>query len=128
MNARRVVLLATSTALAACTSLRGGNSVPHIDRIVPDSVLLAPGAVVEVVIHGRGFSAGTPGRNVVRFGDATIRDVPADDAGREIRLTIPQVMPSRGDAAPFPLEGGRYALSVETDAGVSNSVNVRVDR
>ena len=128
MSAHRVVMMMATTLVAACSALRGHTAAPHIDRVVPDSVLLAPGAVVEVVIHGSGFFAGSPGRNTIRFGETTITGVPADSAGREIRLAIPQVMPSRGDAAPAPLEGGRYALRVETDAGVSNAVNVRVDR
>jgi hypothetical protein len=119
------------TALAfvvSCAALRGSSGTPRIDRVVPDSVVMAPGAVIEIVIQGSGFAGGTPGRNTVRFGETAIANVPANDNGNEIRFTIPESVPSRGDAAPMPLESGRYALRVVTDAGESNAVNVRVDR
>lgn len=128
MIRRRLLAAIATPVMVACAALRGTPAAPHIDRVVPDSVLLAPGAVIEVVIQGSGFTAGKAGRNIIRFGDAKIADVPADDAGREIRLTIPQVMPSQGDAAPSPLESGRYTLRVENGAGVSNTVNLRIDR
>ena len=128
MNRRRLLAMLATSLVAGCSAFRGSPAAPHIDRVVPDSLLLAPGAVVEVVIHGSGFTGGTPGRNTIRFGDAEITGVPADDAGREIRLTIPQVMPSQGDAAPSPVESGRYTLRVENGAGVSNTVNLRIDR
>jgi hypothetical protein len=94
----------------------------------PDSVMLAPGAVVEVVVHGHGFTPGAPGRNTIQFGDATITNVPASTDGTEIHLVIPDRVPLRGEAAPLPLEAGRYNLRVQTTSGTSNSVSVRVDR
>ena len=124
MIARMSVVLAFCTA---CVMHRSATD-PHIDTVRPDSVMLAPGAVVEVVIRGRGFEAGTPGRNTIQFGDATITNVPATADGKEIRLVIPDRVPVRGEAAPLPLEAGRYDLRVETSAGTSNRVSVRVDR
>jgi len=124
MIARMSVLLALC---GACVMHRSAAD-PHIDTVRPDSVMLAPGAVVEVVIRGRGFEAGTPGRNTIQFGDATITNVPASADGTEIRLVIPERVPVRGDAAPLPLEAGRYDLRVQTSAGTSNRVAVRVDR
>lgn len=113
---------------AACTVGHRAPAGPHIETVHPDSVLLAPGAVVQVVVRGRGFAPGAPGRNTIRFGHATITNVPASDDGREIRLVIPDRVEGRGDAAPLPLEAGRYDLRVETSAGLSNAVAVRVDR
>jgi hypothetical protein len=124
MIARMSVLLALC---GACVMHRAAAD-PHIDTVRPDSVMLAPGAVVEVVIRGRGFEAGAPGRNTIQFGDATITNVPASADGTEIRLVIPERVPVRGDAAPLPLEAGRYDLRVQTSAGTSNRVAVRVDR
>ena len=112
---------------AACVVHRSAGA-PYIESVRPDSVMLAPGAVVQVVVRGRGFTPGTPGRNTIRFGQATITDVPASDDGREIRMAIPDRIEGRGDAAPLPLEAGRYDLRVETSAGRSNAVSVRVDR
>lgn len=101
---------------------------PTIESLRPDSVFVAPGAVVEIVLQGRGFIPGSPGRNTVRFGTVKIPDVPASDDGRVIRLIVPDRVPSGGDAAPLPLETGRYDIRVETSAGTSNAMVVRVFR
>lgn len=125
MIARAVAVLALC---AACAVVRRATAGPYVDSVRPDSVMLAPGAVLEVVVRGRGFAPGTPGRNTIQFGDATITDVPASADGREIHVVIPDRVPVRGDAAPLPLEAGRYDLRVQTSAGTSNGVSVRVDR
>ena len=127
MNRRAIVLL---VSCAACASLHrgGGAGGPHIDAVRPDSVFVAEGAVVEVVVHGRGFAPGTPGRNTIEFGNTNITNVPASEDGTRIRLVIPDRVPSGGEAAPLPLEAGRYEIRVRTSAGTSNAVAVRVDR
>src|SRR5690242_20678063 len=109
MIARVITVLILS---AGCAAAHRGGAEPFIDGVRPDSVMLAPGAVVEVVVHGRGFAPGAPGHNTIQFGDATISDVPASSDGTEIRLMIPDRIPIRGDAAPLPLEAGRYNLRV----------------
>jgi len=124
MIARTTVVL----ALCAACVIRHRPAEPYIETVRPDSVMLAPGAVVEVVVRGRGFAPGTPGRNTIQFGDATITNVPASADGREIHVMIPDRVPLRGDAAPLPLEAGRYDLRVQTSVGTSNGVTVRVDR
>jgi hypothetical protein len=113
---------------AGCVIGHRGAAEPFIEAVRPDSVVLVPGAVVEVVVHGHGFAPGAPGRNTIQFGDATITNVPASTDGTEIRLVIPDRVPLRGEAAPLPLEAGRYDLRVQTTSGTSNSVSVRVDR
>jgi hypothetical protein len=125
MTASAITLL---ILCVGCVMGHRGAADPHIDTVRPDSVMLAPGAVVEVVVHGHGFTPGAPGRNTIQFGDATITNVPASTDGTEIRLMIPDRVPLRGEAAPLPLEAGRYNLRVQTTSGTSNSVSVRVDR
>lgn len=125
MIARMSAILALC---AACFAVHHPADVPYIETVRPDSVMLAPGAVVEVVVRGRGFAPGTPGRNTIQFAGATITNVPASADGKEIRVVIPDRVPVRGDAAPLPLEAGRYDLRVQTSAGTSNGVAVRVDR
>jgi hypothetical protein len=98
---------------AGCVIGHRGAAEPFIEAVRPDSVMLVPGA---------------PGRNTIQFGDATITNVPASTDGTEIRLVIPDRVPLRGEAAPLPLEAGRYDLRVQTTSGTSNSVSVRVDR
>lgn len=107
---------------------RSGATPPTIDSLRPDSVFVAPGAVVEIVVQGRGFVPGTPGQNTVRFGPVRLTNVPASDDGRVIRVVVPDRVPSGGEAAPLPLETGRYDIRVETSAGTSNTMVVRVFR
>lgn len=123
-----IARLSVFIALCGACMMHRSAADPHIDTVRPDSVMLAPGAVVQVIIRGRGFEAGTPGRNTIQFGDATITNVPASADGTEIRLVIPDRVPLRGDAAPLPLDAGRYDLRVQTSVGTSNRVAVRVER
>ena len=111
-----------------CTALRGSGGVPRIESIQPDSVVMRDGVVVELLVRGSGFEPGTPGRNTVQFGEMPVPNVPASKDGKEIRFVVPDRMPLRGDAAPMPIESGEYRLRVQTAAGVSNPVVVRVYR
>jgi hypothetical protein len=125
------VIARTTTMLAFCAACRVTHqppAEPYIETVRPDSVMLAAGAVVEVVVRGRGFAPGIPGRNTIQLGDATITNVPASDDGKEIHVVIPDRVALRGEAAPLPLEAGRYDLRVRTSAGTSNAVTMRVDR
>ena len=126
---RAAPLLSVTLAAGACGLFhRSHTASPTIESLRPDSVFVAPGAIVEIVVQGRGFIPGTPGRNTVRFGTAKITDVPASDDGRVIRVVVPDRIPSGGEAAPLPLETGRYDIRVETSAGTSNAMVVRVFR
>jgi len=127
---RRAASLLSLAFLAGGCGLfhRTSATSPTIDSLRPDSVFVAPGAVVEIVVQGHGFAPGTPGRNTVRFGAARLTNVPASDDGRVIRVVVPDRVPSGGEAAPLPLETGRYDIRVETPAGTSNAVVVRVFR
>jgi hypothetical protein len=107
---------------------RTGGSALWLDAVRPDSVVVAQGAVVEVLLRGRGFAPGTPGRNTVVFGTLTLNNVPANTDGTEIRLVIPDMMPSGGEAAPMPTMPGPYEVRVRTAAGESNAATVRVYR
>lgn len=130
IGARRATSIASLVFLAgACSAFhRSHASTPTIDSLRPDSVFVAPGAVVEIVVQGRGFVPGTPGRNTVRFGTVKLTSVAASDDGRVIRVVVPDRVPSGGEAAPVPLETGRYDIRVETSAGTSNAMVVRVFR
>lgn len=126
---RAASLYSLALVAGACGMFHhSSDAAPTIDSLRPDSVLVGPGAVVEIVLQGRGFVPGTPGRNTVRFGTVTLTNVPASDDGRVIRVVVPDRVPSGGDAAPLPLETGRYDIRVETSAGTSNTMVVRVFR
>jgi hypothetical protein len=127
---RRIASLLPLAFVAGACGLfhRSKQAEPAIESLRPDSVFVAPGAVVEIVVNGRGFVPGSPGRNTVRFGTVRLTNVPASDDGRVIRVVVPDRVPSGGDAAPLPLETGRYDIRVETSAGTSNAMAVRVFR
>jgi hypothetical protein len=129
MTAHAIARTTAMLALcAACRVLHRPPAEPYIETVRPDSVMLSAGAVVEVVVRGRGFTPGAPGRNTIQLGDATIPGVPASADGKEIRVVIPDRVALRGEAAPLPLDAGRYNLRVRTSAGVSNAVAMRIDR
>jgi hypothetical protein len=126
---RTASLVSLAFVAGACGLFHhAGDGSPTIESLRPDSVFVAPGAVVEIVVQGRGFVPGTPGRNTVRFGTVKLTNVPASDDGRVIRVVVPEHVPSGGDAAPLPLESGRYDIRVETSSGTSNAMVVRVFR
>ncbi len=130
IGARRAALLLSLAVVAGGCGLfhRAHAASPTIEALRPDSVFVGPGAVVEIVVQGRDFAPGTPGRNTVRFGTVKLTNVPASDDGRVIRVVVPDRVPSGGEAAPLPLETGRYDIRIETSAGTSNAMVVRVFR
>jgi len=124
--------LAVSIPLTACTRAPRADAsvtaVPHIDAIRPDSVVVPRGSVVQVMIVGRGFVPGTPGKNTIEFAGGSIAQVPANPSGTEIKFAIPETVASTGGAAPAQLESGTYALRITTAAGTSNPMNIRIYR
>ena len=113
---------------AAATAELAPNVAPTLDAIRPDSVRISAGSVVEVVLRGRGFVPGQPGRNTVLLDRVSFNDVPASDDGNEIRFVIPDRLPSGGEAPPMPIDPGPYAVRVRTPGGESNPMTVRIYR
>jgi IPT/TIG domain len=103
-------------------------SVPVIDSVRPDSVSLPYGGVVEVTVHGSGFTPGQPGKNTVHFNGAALTSIQGSSDGRRIVFAIPDLIDSGGEAPPSRLQAGSHAVSVETSAGTSNVVTIRVYR
>jgi hypothetical protein len=128
MRTGRAASIAALGFAASCSALRKANDTPHIDRMAPDSVMLASGVVIDVAVRGRGFAPGKPGRNTVTVGDVQLTDVPASDDGTELHFVVPERGSARGDAAPLPIESGAYDVRVRTSAGVSNAMRLRIDR
>jgi len=95
---------------------------PHIDSLRPDSARLGRGSVVEVSIHGAGF---TSAGNLVLFGRAELGPVASTD-GATIRFVVPTVIPTGGEVAPMRTGPGDYPVSVRNANGQSNSVMFRV--
>jgi hypothetical protein len=124
---RRVVMLSLLAGLTAC-ALRTPGDALRLEAIRPDSVLIASGAVVLVVLHGRGFVPGQPGQNTVMFGTHALRNVPANADGTQIMLAIPETLPSGGEAPPVQVDAGAYEIRVRTAAGESNRATVRIFR
>lgn len=103
-------------------------TVPVIDSAHPDSVVVPYGSAVEVVLYGKGFVPGQPGRNTVHFERAALTAVAGSADGARITFVIPDQINRGTEAPPVRLESGSYPVSVETSAGTSNVVTVRVYR
>lgn len=99
-------------------------AAPVIVALVPDSVRLAPSTISEVTVRGRGFAA--TGTNTVRIGPITLSSVPANAAGTEIRVTVPNRYTTNAEAPPRPLFPGDYPVTVETGGQTSNSKMLKV--
>jgi hypothetical protein len=134
-----VLAIATAVVAARCAPVQsqsrqseGENRVvtalPVLQSVLPDSVVLPPGGTAHLTLSGTGFIPGEPGRNTVRFDDALFRSVAASTDGRTIGFDIPDAINRGGGAPPSTLSAGSYSISVETTAGTSNAVTVRVYR
>ena len=133
MIARRVTsaahIMALVPLLAACAGTRGRtDELPVLAMMRPDSVVVAPGSVVEVTVTGSGFRQGSPGENTVWFGSSMLRGVTSSDEGRRITFVVPDAMDSGGEAPPARLITGTYPVQVETATGKSNVLMLRVFR
>jgi len=104
-----------------------GDNTPTIESIRPDSVVVPRGAVVEVIVRGRGFAPGAPGHNTIQLDGVRLTDVPANATGTELRFVVPDVV-AGGEAPPRPLDTGTYSVRVATQRGTSNAVTIRVFR
>ncbi|MEO8623574.1 MAG: hypothetical protein ABI625_21025 [bacterium] len=130
MIERRIIRAAVLVPLlAGCALSRAhGDRPPVLDAMRPDSVLVAPGRVVEVTLVGSGFLRGMPGENTVLFGSSVLRGVASSDDGRRITFVVPDVMDSGGEAPPARLITGLYPVQVETVLGKSNVLMLKVFR
>ena len=122
-------IMALVPLLAACAGTRGRtDELPVLAMMRPDSVVVAPGSVVEVTVTGSGFRQGSPGENTVWFGSSMLRGVTSSDEGRRITFVVPDAMDSGGEAPPARLITGTYPVQVETATGKSNVLMLRVFR
>ena len=126
---RRTCASIAILALLACASAaRQPDRAPVLERLIPDSVFVAPGSVVEVTVVGSGFHDGADGENTVMFGPSTMRHVTATNDGRRITFVVPDAIESGGEAPPSRLLTGTYPVQIETAMGKSNVLMLRVVR
>jgi len=139
-----VLTVVTALAGARCAPIQSGqrstSQVPPSDQVVsrtpvidsarPDSVLVPYGGVVEVTLFGGGFASSQSGMgaNTVHFDGTALSQVPASSDGRRIVFVVPDVIRHTTGAPPTTLAAGSYTVSVETIAGTSNVVTIRVYR
>jgi hypothetical protein len=129
MIAARQLFVGTAlVAATGCGLLHRGSGEPHLLGLQPDSVTLVPGNVIMVVVRGTGFVPGTPGQNTLSFGNMEFRNIGANGDGTELRFAVPERAVATGEAAPQPLEPGRYQVVIKTPTGASNALLLRVGR
>ena len=127
---RSVFVAIAASVCVACAgrTSAAANEPPRIDAVHPDTVDARSGAIVEVVVSGRGFAPGTPGTNTLEIAGARLTSIPANAKGTELRFVVPDVMPSNSEAPPQRIPGGTYSVRVITGAGTSNAVQLTVVR
>jgi hypothetical protein len=123
-----VILLATVGAACAPAARQGevakvgvAGSRPRLTRIVPDSVRLVPGNVVEIELQGANLDAVA---NLVKIGALELTQVRSAVNGTRITVAIPDVVPSGGEAPPARWIGGRYPVSIQSAAGISDTLTL----
>ena len=126
----RALMLGGVIAYAACASsgqMAVAGARPRLRSITPDTVSMIRGNVVTVDLHGAGFdTARTAPRNTVHIGSLVLRDVASGAQGTLIRLVVPDMMASAGEAPPTPWRSGRYPVSVTTSSGSSDTVMLTI--
>jgi len=120
MNDPSGTSLATRTVVAGLDARCVGDQ-PAVFQVLPPSASADPGEVLDLRIAGCGFSAS---RNVVRFGDVTLRDVRSTERGTRIRVVVPKEIPSGGEVPPMSLGRGDYDVTVNNGRGTSNAKRV----
>lgn len=127
---RRLCLVGGGAVLANCAgSVRAASHDirPRLLSVTPDSVEVLAGNVIAIDLRGSGFdtSNAAPG-NTVRIGDLLLRAVPSDAHGTVIHVTVPATVAATGEAPPLAWPAGRYAVSVTTRAGTSDTVMLAI--
>jgi hypothetical protein len=95
---------------------------PHIDSLSPTAATVTRDAVMEVVIHGTGFTAAG---NSVTFGPADLGTFPSAD-GKTVRFVVPSTIQSRSEVPPMRIGRGAFPVRVRNASGESNELTFMV--
>jgi len=98
---------------------------PVITRLEPSRGPIGQSYPIRLSVWGSGFKATG---NVVEFGPVTVEDLPSNDGGRRITLSVPKVLPGTGEVPPFVLPPGEYSVTVTTTDGTSAPVTFTLFR
>ena len=98
---------------------------PVITRLDPSRGPVGQSYPIQLTIWGSGFKVTG---NVVEFGPVTVEDLPSDDGGRRITLSVPKVIPGTAEVSPFVLLPGEYSVTVTTADGTSAPVTFTLFR
>jgi hypothetical protein len=98
----------------------------RLTSVAPDSVRTGPNRLNELVIRGTGFLPAGRGLHDVLVGPITLTGVPANGAGTEIRITLPDRYVPAGGGQTLTLLPGTYDVVVRLADRTSNPVALRV--
>ncbi|HEX9728542.1 MAG TPA: hypothetical protein VGA37_08565 [Gemmatimonadales bacterium] len=101
------------------------SDAPAISRLEPTTGPAGTGYPVRVIIHGRRFH---PTENLVAFGPVRVPHLPSTDGGTRITFFAPKEVPSSGEVPPMPLLPERYAVTVTTERGSSDTTYFTLTR
>ena len=138
MKARQaaVALVAMTAAAGGCArrvrpdgaaEARAAAGTPTLERLVPDSIVVMKGMVAEVQIRGQRFDVNraVPG-NTVSVGNVVLNGVPANAGGTVILFVVPDEVRSGGEAPPAAWVPGKYAVTVRTSRGLSDTLYLTI--
>lgn len=120
MNAGTGSSVATRTSVIGLDAKCAG-AQPAVFEVLPPAANADPGEVLDLRINGCGFSAD---KNVVKFGDVTVRNIKSTDDGTHIRVVIPKEARSGGEVPPMQIGAGVYDVTVDNGRGTSNAKRV----
>lgn len=126
MSAAPRTLLFLTLVVSACASAARSAEVtsrPRLTALVPDSIRLIAGNVMEVELRGSNFDATA---NAVRVGSVEVASVKSTANGTRIVFVIPDHMASGGEAPPARWIGGRYPVTVRTALGTSDTLMLAI--
>ncbi|MGQ0766508.1 MAG: hypothetical protein ACT4OZ_12675 [Gemmatimonadota bacterium] len=119
----------TADSLTGAPTAADSNPAPaqrlRIDTIVPNAIPFGSRPSTEIAIRGSGFHPKGMGLHTIAIGPMVINGVPANEAGTEILVVIPDKFVT-GGGPPRPLFVGDHAVVVTAGDVSSNAVVLRV--
>jgi hypothetical protein len=95
-------------------------SAVRIDSIVPRAATVTSGALIAVMIYGKGFTATA---NSVLLNGVAVASIRSTDSVTA-RLIVPATFPGTSEVAPRTVAPGEYTLQIKNTSGTSNTVTL----
>jgi hypothetical protein len=109
-----------TTATVSGLAPRCAGTRTAVFEVLPAQMSADSGEPLDLRITGCGFAD----RNIVHFGEMTLKDIRSTDDGTRIRVVIPREYRATSEAAPMQLSAGAYDITIDNGRGPSNARRV----